>query len=218
MTQLLSYLATFGGGTLTGYILQLLQESRHQTKAISREVYVPIRQRLAKTRPALPNGNRFDAYHEWQTIKDSGFMARVPKKIRARLFQLFDVTLPNYDKSCREFDSVANQLARQWEQQFGVVMPGGTHFRYVNWWVVLAADRFEWTEAEPLEGEALNVGTRVLTKTRLRELNVSLKEFAFDRWQENYTDAAIVAYREARKSALTEIDAMLELLGKNIRL
>ena len=186
MTQLLSYLATFGGGTLTGYILQLLQESRHQTKAISREVYVPIRQRLAKTRPALPNGNRFDAYHEWQTIKDSGFMARVPKKIRARLFQLFDVTLPNYDAAWHEFDALEKQLVQQWDQEFGVGMPGGSHFRYVNWWIVLALDHFEWNETEPLVGDAISIRERVLTNDRLRELHVSLKEFAFQRWQENY--------------------------------
>jgi hypothetical protein len=214
VATVLSHLASFALGLLSGYVLIVLQDRRRARQALSKEAYGPLHKQIHRALQQFETNQRALAIEPnfWRDLEAAGVTQGIKSSIRAELKGLYTRIFPAYDSAWHEACVRAvPALLRQWDQEYGVA-PEKLKTRQVNWWQV-ATDEDFLPDLLPLQDhEALFLHDMVFPAWQ----PVTLASFIRQRKRELEELPAIRQFKARRSEAINRSSDILKALVKKL--
>jgi hypothetical protein len=215
-----SYIGAFVGGFFSNYLLEWLREGRATRQELAREIYRPILQQFVSAVDEVHSGDRPHAIaiNFWRNLKANGRADRIPRELRDKLENVYEVLGPKYDALHVALNE--RELPRimwAWEEKYGEQHKWRQGETSLHWQLFLTAETF----SPPLLGSPhenwLRLWNRYVDLTKLLSAGVALNSFLHDRWLEAKEMVEIKDVKQARKNLLREIGSVRPRLTKLAR-
>jgi hypothetical protein len=214
MATVLSHLASFALGLLSGYVLIVLQDRRRARQALSKEAYRPLHKQIHRALQQFETSQRALAIKPnfWRDLEAAGMTQGIKSSIQAELKGLYTRIFPDYDSAWLEACLRAvPALLRKWDQEYGVAR-GQLKIREVNWWQV-ATDEDFLPDLLPLQDcEALCLHDMVFPAWQ----PMPLESFIRQRKRELEELPAIRQFKARRTEAINRSSDILKALVKKV--
>src|SRR5436305_8584833 len=226
MTGVTDVLAIYGAVLSTIAVVWNLcrdvhNRSRELRKKLTADLYSPVRRQLTEASEAIEKGQRVQSINPktWKIAYSSGITRKLKRSVRSELAELYEWTLPHYDKAWRDLNEEIRKVMKVWDELADIrdfqIASKEHHIVEMDWWKFLTAD----SPVTPInglrDGVVLSLWDAFMTPSRFKLLDLSPERFLIHRWQETSKNDALKQFRDLRKRALVDICKVIALLDRS---
>jgi hypothetical protein len=220
-------LAIYGAALSTVAVVWNLYRNVHDRrrelrKKLTAELYAPMRRQLTEAAEAIHNDQRAHSINTetWRVASASGITKKVKSSLSSILAELYERTLPSYDKAWQVLNEEIGRMAQEWDRKYADIhdfQAASKEYSIVkiDWWKFLTSDGPVTPTDGLRDGNVLRLWNSFMTPARFKLLDRSPEQFLIERWHEAARNDTLKQFRELRRLALEDIPRAIALLDRN---